>query len=38
MLEYSANLIDKTSTKPCEADKARQFRNMIKKIQKKIEQ
>lgn len=33
MLEYSANLIDKTSTKPCEADKARQFRNMIKKIQ-----
>lgn len=38
MLEYSANLIDKTATKPCEADKARQFRNMIKKIQKKIEQ
>lgn len=38
MLEYGANLIDKTATKPCEADKARQFRNMIKKIQKKIEQ
>lgn len=38
MLEYGANLIDKIATKPCEADKARQFRNMIKKIQKKIEQ
>lgn len=38
MLEYGANLIDKTATKPCEADKARQFRNMSKKIQKKIEQ
>lgn len=38
MLEYGANLIDKTATKPCEADKARQFRNMIKKIQKKTEQ
>lgn len=38
MLEYGANLIDKTATKPCEADKARQFRNMGKKIQKKIEQ
>ena len=38
MLEYGANLIDKTAIKPCEADKARQFRNMIKKIQKKTEQ
>lgn len=38
MLEYGANLIDKTATKPHEADKARQFRNMSKKIQKKIEQ
>ena len=35
MLEYGASLIDKTATKPCETDKARQFRNMSKKIQKK---
>lgn len=36
MLEYGASLIDNTATKPCEADKARQFRNMSKKIQKKL--
>lgn len=36
MLEYGASLIDKTATKPCEADKARQFRNMSKKIKKKL--
>ena len=36
MLEYGASLIDNTATKPWEADKAIQFRNMSKKIQKKL--
>ncbi len=36
MLEYGAKLIEKTASKPREADKARQFKNMIKKINKKL--
>ena len=37
MLEYGAGLIERTATKPREADKARQFKNMIKKLKKKIQ-
>lgn len=36
MLEYGAGLIERTATKPREADKARQFKNMIKKLNKKL--
>lgn len=35
MLEYASEFIDKNAVKPCEHDKARQFRNMIKKIKRK---
>lgn len=38
MLEYGIKLIEKTASKPCEADKTRQFKNMIKKLKKKIQQ
>lgn len=38
MLEYAAGLIERTATKPREADKARQFKNMNKKIKKRIQQ
>lgn len=34
LLDKSAELIDKYCQKPCEQDKARQCRNMSKKLQK----
>lgn len=38
LLDKSAELIDKYCKKPCEQDKARQCRNMSKKIKIKLEQ
>ncbi len=37
LLDKSAELIDKYCKKPCEADKARQARNISKKLKKKID-
>lgn len=37
LLNKSAELIDKYCKKPCEADKARQARNISKKLIKKID-
>lgn len=36
LLEKSAELIDKYYKKPCEQDKARQCRNLSKKLKRKI--
>ena len=36
LLDKSAELIDKYCKKPCEQDKARQCRRMIKKLSKRI--
>lgn len=38
MLEYGANVIEENLSKPIELNKARMFRNMVKKISKKIGQ
>ena len=37
LLDKSAELIDKYCKKPCKADKARQARNISKKLKKKID-
>ena len=37
LLDKSAELIDKYCKKPCEVDKARQARNISKKLKKKID-
>lgn len=36
LLDKSAELIDKYCKKPCELDKARQCRNLSKKLKKKL--